>query len=153
MTDDKMKEIWLDGDGYRWSQTRDDVTLRIALPDGTRGRDLSVQTKHASLSIRLKRDDSALLDGELFGKIRPDDTLWTIEDECALEVVLAKAKHHEVWQSVLAGQGNVDLLTKQELDKQLMLEKFQADHPGFDFSGADFTGQVPDDPVNFAKFD
>lgn len=26
----------------------------------------------------------------------------------------------------------------------MMLERFKEEHPGFDFSGADFNGQVPD---------
>jgi hypothetical protein len=28
--------------------------------------------------------------------------------------------------------------------KALMLERFQAEHPGFDFSGAEFSGSAPD---------
>jgi len=38
----------------------------------------------------------------------------------------------------------VDPYTQSELQKSLMLERFQAENPGFDFSGADFNGQVPD---------
>jgi hypothetical protein len=29
------------------------------------------------------------------------------------------------------------------LKKKMMLERFQEEHPGFDFSGADFNGNVP----------
>ena len=31
-----------------------------------------------------------------------------------------------------------------ETQKKLMLERFQAEHPGFDFSNAEFNGAAPD---------
>lgn len=38
----------------------------------------------------------------------------------------------------------VDPYTQSEVQKSLMLERFQEENPGFDFSGASFNGQVPD---------
>ena len=38
----------------------------------------------------------------------------------------------------------LDASTKQEAQKKLMLERFQEEHPGFDFSGAEFSGAAPD---------
>ena len=39
-------------------------------------------------------------------------------------------------------------LFDEQVQKQLMLERFGEENPGFDFSGADFSGSVPD-PRNF----
>ena len=38
----------------------------------------------------------------------------------------------------------LDAATVGEEQKTLMLERFQAEHPGFDFSGAEFSGAAPD---------
>lgn len=38
----------------------------------------------------------------------------------------------------------VDPFTQSEIQKGLMLERFQSENRGFDFSGATFNGQVPD---------
>jgi hypothetical protein len=38
----------------------------------------------------------------------------------------------------------VDPYTQSEVQKSLMLERFQEENPGFDFSGASFNGNVPD---------
>lgn len=38
----------------------------------------------------------------------------------------------------------MDDFTKEEVKKSLMRERFQEEHPGFDFSGADFNGTVPE---------
>lgn len=38
----------------------------------------------------------------------------------------------------------MDPLGHEEDKKRLMLERFQEEHPGFDFSDAKFSGQAPD---------
>ena len=38
------------------------------------------------------------------------------------------------------------MFSEQEINKKLMLERFQEEHPGFDFSGASFSGQAPSAP-------
>ena len=48
------------------------------------------------------------------------------------------------------GSGNavvnesIDPLTKQEMQRTMMLERFQEENPGFDFRDASFNGEVPD---------
>lgn len=62
---------------------------------------------------------------------------------------LQKAKAHESWVSVIKGKDEVDPLTKESMEKKMLLEKFQRDYPGFDFSGAEMTGQMPSDPSTY----
>jgi hypothetical protein len=38
----------------------------------------------------------------------------------------------------------VDPMSEENVKKQLMLERFQQENPGFDFSGAEFSGGAPD---------
>jgi len=35
-------------------------------------------------------------------------------------------------------------MTQSEVQKKILLERFQEENPGFDFSGADINGMVPD---------
>lgn len=135
---------------YRWTQTIEDVQITFSLPVGTRGKDVNVAVKNEEIAVRIHNE--AVLQGKLFSRVKSEECLWTIEDN-ELCLVLVKAKQHESWKSVIAGQDEVDPFTSQEMDKKMMLEKFQREHPGFDFSGAEFSGQVPADPVNFGRFD
>jgi hypothetical protein len=73
-------------------------------------------------------------------------------------VTLCKAKLHETWGALLAGEEEAEstplpapTLAVEEMKKRMMLEKFQAEQPGFDFSGAEFTGRVPEDPNSFGQ--
>lgn len=50
----------------------------------------------------------------------------------------------QTWTSCCKRHGELDAFTKTEVQKQLMLERFQQENPGFDFSNADFNGSVPD---------
>ena len=65
-------------------------------------------------------------------------------DEGEIEINLQKVKKGETWNSALAGHESLDPFTKGEVQKKMMLERFQEENPGFDFSGAEFSGSAPD---------
>ena len=73
-------------------------------------------------------------------------TRHTCADDGEITINLQKMRKGETWDAALKGKGGtaVDPFTKQEIQKKLMLERFQEENPGFDFSGADFNGMVPD---------
>ncbi|CAL1162042.1 unnamed protein product [Cladocopium goreaui] len=60
-----------------------------------------------------------------------------------LHIQLQKVHKGETWHAALKGHGQLDMFSEQEVNKKLMLERFQEEHPGFDFSGASFSGQAP----------
>lgn len=143
----KAKLTWVDAGSYQWSQTLTDVKVRIPVVPGTRGRDVVYSLTPTTLSVSLK-GRPPLVQGTLAGRVVPGESLWTLEDG-AIEVVLQKQVKHQSWASVIEGGPAVDPLTKEALDKKMMLEKFQGEHPGFDFSGADFNGALPENPAAF----
>jgi hypothetical protein len=87
-------------------------------------------------------------------------------------VTLTKANRGTVWEAALRGNPNaaaaagathkttktttgsttdgtststtMDPISKEQVKKDLMLQRFQEENPGFDFSGADFNGSIPD---------
>lgn len=71
------------------------------------------------------------------------------EDKKLLVILLEKSKAHDSWISVVKGQDEVDPSMKESMDRKMLLEKFQRDYPGFDFSGAEMTGQLPADPATY----
>ena len=65
--------------------------------------------------------------------------------------MLRKVFRGETWQSVLLGSesnsstaNTVDIMTKQQIQKDMILERFQEKNPGFDFCGTKFNGASPD---------
>jgi len=62
-----------------------------------------------------------------------------------LNIVLSKAQKGSTWTSALVGRHGVEVdpLTQEAIKKEMMLERFQEENPGFDFRGAEFNGSVP----------
>jgi hypothetical protein len=85
------------------------------------------------------------LDHTLTGLVKAGESLWTFDpDEREIHIQLVKAEESVVWESVFAEHNQESGVAVEEDRKRLMLERFQAEHPGFDFRGAEFTGTVPD---------
>ncbi len=77
------------------------------------------------------------------------DSLWTMGDG-ELTITLVKAAPGETWPAVFAGHGELDAAADADTKRAMLLERFQAEHPGFDFSQAEVNGSVPD-PRTFMR--
>eukprot|EP00968_Pinguiococcus_pyrenoidosus_P028076 scaffold7624_cov248-Pinguiococcus_pyrenoidosus.AAC.18 len=135
---------------YEWEQTLDDVSIYVVPPEG-------VQAKHISCEIQPRRLQLGLagnppfLDEETGGLVKADESYWMMADG-ELVITLQKGFKGETWDAALKGEvglwsetsvargasGNslgqggeqIDVATKQEVQKKLMLERFQEEHPG-----------------------
>ena len=131
---------------YEWDQTLSDVNMHIEVPPGVRAKHLDVKFTSSQLTIGIKGNPPFI--DEPFGYIvNASDSTWTLDDGI-LQIALTKGSKGVTWDCLLKGHTPVDHYTQSEVQKSLMLERFQAENPGFDFSGASFNGQVPD-PKNF----
>lgn len=143
---------WVDAGAYQWSQTLTDVKIRIPVATTVKGKDIEYKLTATRLNVGLK-GKPAILEGELYELVVPGESIWTLETSDNggkhVEIALQKQKKHSSWESVVKGGPKVDPLTKEKLDKKMMLEKFQGEHAGFDFSGADFSGALPENPASF----
>ena len=61
-----------------------------------------------------------------------------------LSLILQKATEGTTWDGVFKGHEDTDATATEADKKAILLERFQAEHPGFDFRGAEVTGTVPD---------
>ena len=129
-----------------------DVNVYIPnVPDGIQAKELDVviSSKKISISRRgLENNRAYYLDHELTRTVKSGECLWTFDSETReIHIQLVKSLNDEVWESVFVGH---ETGGQEEDRRKLMLERFQAENPGFDFSGAEFTGNVPD-PKTFLR--
>jgi hypothetical protein len=128
---------------YEWEQTLEDVSIYITPPPGVKASMLHCTITPSHLTLGLKGAPYPFIDEATAGPVKAAESFWTLEDG-ELHILLQKASKGEVWPSALAGRGALDPLTSESVRKQLMLERFQEENPGFDFSNAEFNGAVPD---------
>lgn len=97
---------------YTWTQTIDETSVLVPVPERIKGKDISVSIKQSAVSVRMKkaseREDSprTLLEGELVEKIRTDESTWSLEGG-VLILTLDKLKK-TWWETVLVGDDKID---------------------------------------------
>merc|ERR1711974_573829 len=137
-----------DLDKYSWTQTLEEVELRVPLPTPCRARDLLVEIGKKKLTVQLKGASEALVDGELDAEVKVEDCIWNLEDRRSVLLSLCKVNKKKVQPensklSDLDGetrsmvekmmfeqrQKEMGKPTSDEQKKQDMLQKFMSAHP------------------------
>lgn len=99
-------------DKYKWTQTLEETSVLISVPKGTKGKDLNVSLKASSISIRMNKkqdgEDSPriLVDGTLVGKIRTDESTWSLEG--GVVVVTLDKLQKTWWETVIVDDEKID---------------------------------------------
>lgn len=130
---------------YEWEQSLEEVNIYIEPPAGLPRHMIVIDITHKHLKVGIKGHDQAFLDEDTGGPVKSEESMWTMVDG-EININLQKMNKAETWEAALLGREGsvVDPTTKEEMRKQMMLDRFQEEHPGFDFSGADFNGMVPE---------
>ena len=155
---------------YEWEQSLEEVTIYIDappnLPKNNAADCINVNILSNRLQVGLRGFDRHFIDERTFDKVKVKESSWYL-DEGVITIVLAKCFRGQTWEGVLCGHHDaavqqngknvgksdassgvvnesIDPLTKQEMQRTMMLERFQEENPGFDFRDATFNGEVPD---------
>ena len=103
---------------YHWTQTLREVTVYVAVPPGTRGKDIEFEIKPRHIHLALKKmtkkdstsnddENNEILTGSLGGIVRHHEAVWTLEDRTTVILTLEKAVE-TWWSSVIKGDAQID---------------------------------------------
>ena len=113
---------------YEWDQTLSDLNMYIDAPPGTRAKHLDVKIGATQLTIGLK-GNPPFIDEPFTMSVNSSESTWTLEDGI-LHLSLTKGSKGTTWESLLKGHTANDPWTQTEVQKSLMLERFQAEVRG-----------------------
>ena len=133
---------------YEWEQGLDEVNVYITPPPGVKAAMIQCVMTTQRVTIGLK-GNPPFLDAPLAGPIIVRESLWTM-DEGVIQLCLQKMRKGATWPSVFEGHAGLDAAAAMDVQRRMLLERFQAENPGFDFSGAEVNGTVPD-PRTFMR--
>mmetsp|Transcript_12819 Transcript_12819/g.26178 ORF Transcript_12819/g.26178 Transcript_12819/m.26178 type:complete len:233 (-) Transcript_12819:131-829(-) len=129
---------------YEWEQTLEEVDIFIRPPPGVSSKEIicDIQTNHVKVGIQ--GASQLYMDEKLGGPVVKGESYWMMEDG-VLHINLQKAKCGEAWMGATQHRGQqLNQVEQMELKQNILLERFQREHPGFDFSQAKFNGMAPD---------
>ena len=112
-----MLNVSTDAPMYTWTQTLEEVSVRLKLPHETRGRDLDVTFAPTSIAVVHRPSATTLLCGTLLQNIKHEDSTWDIDDDI-LELTLTKAivadfgELKQRWSCVIVGHPLIDVNEK-----------------------------------------
>jgi hypothetical protein len=136
---------------YEWEQTLDEVTIYVAPPPFVKkGNQINCKISPGHLHLGLQGGSQAFLNEPTGGLVDSSESTWSLEEEDGQKLIciyLIKAHKGQQWNTALAGRHSsvaLNPLAQEQVKKDLMLERFQEENPGFDFRGAEFNGEVPD---------
>jgi hypothetical protein len=110
-----------DAEHYTWTQTLQDVEVRVRVPKDTPAKRVAcdIKKKHLTFRVEGSGSDAPLLDADFFGEVRPDDCFWTVEDKSTVVLTLAKKNDMEWWRCALRGDPEIDTRKVQPENSQL----------------------------------
>ena len=154
---------------FTWEQSLDEVDVYIPSPSPDPVTKKTVplfNVKGGLLNMRVVMGPGlvAVFEAALGGRADGSECFWTTDDDGhTLHLVISKAVKGEPWPTLFRDelpaaetpeQKKQQPLQTSDLDvarKEMLLQRFQEEHPGFDFTDAQISGHVPDDPMNFLQ--
>jgi hypothetical protein len=94
--------------------------MQVPIPEGTPAKQVEVVIKSQYLKIKIKGQDTAIVDGELAEKVKVDDSYWTIESKKFISISFCKA-YESIWKTVIKGDKEIDPKT---VDNSKRVEEF-----------------------------
>ncbi|CAL6270554.1 unnamed protein product [Bathycoccus prasinos] len=95
---------------YVWSQTLQEVDVRLPVPVGTRAKDIVCEFTATTFKFGLKSERALRIPekSKLCESIKPDDSFWTLEDNCEVRLTLTKSNQMSWWENVIKGDPRID---------------------------------------------
>lgn len=96
-----------DLDKYSWTQSLAEVTVHIAVADGTKSREVVCEIKKTHLKVGLK-GQAPVIEGQLDNTVMADECFWSLEDRNLISVHLTKRDPFEWWTCAIKGDPEID---------------------------------------------
>ena len=108
---------------YEWDQNLEDVNIYVKPPPGVTPDMIDCKLTPSHLRLGL-RGNPPFLDEPTGGPIIAKESHFYMVDG-EITVAMSKMRKGETWGTALGGRGQVDPFTRQEIQRELMIERFQ----------------------------
>jgi len=109
-----------DLDNYRWSQTLQELEIRVPLkvPRPLKTRDVVVEFSQSHLKVGVK-GQPLIIDGDFPHKIKLEETMWTLEDGRSVLINMEKVNKMEWWNRLVVTDPEINTRKVQPENSKL----------------------------------
>ncbi|XP_023124513.1 nudC domain-containing protein 2 [Amphiprion ocellaris] len=134
-----------------WYQTMEEVFIEVNVPHGTSAKEVKCHLGTRDIELHVKGKE--VFKGKLLDTTVSDEATWTLEDKCLIRIILMKTNREagNCWTSLLEGEYCANAWVQDQMQRKLTLERFQRENPGFDFSGAEISGNFAGGGPDFSS--
>jgi hypothetical protein len=90
-------------EGYEWTQGDKDISILIPIDESIKAKDVNYKLTPRNLVLGIK-NRAPLIEGELFSKVKPDDSYWEIDEvngKRTIRTLLQKDTVSFSWKSLM----------------------------------------------------
>jgi len=94
-------------DKYTWTQTLGTLEVHVPVKPGVKAKQIICDIGGEKLKLGVK-GEPLILEGKMFGKVKPDDCMWTLVDNKIVQITLEKLDNMKWWSCVMQGDPGID---------------------------------------------
>jgi hypothetical protein len=92
---------------YTWTQTLTNLEVFVTVPPGTRAKQITCDIGVEKIKCGIKGQE-LILDGKMHGKVKPDDSMWTLLDGKTIQISMEKLDGMKWWSTVMEGDEEIN---------------------------------------------
>jgi len=103
---------------YSWTQTLEEIELRVPLPIPVKGKDMVVKVDKKHLHVSVK-NHSVIIDDKFHKDVKMDESTWVLEDKKTLLLNIEKVNKMEWWSKLVASDPEINTKKVQPENSKL----------------------------------
>lgn len=103
---------------YKWTQTLEEIELRVPLKMVVKARDVVVDIKKTHLKVGLKGQDP-IIDGDLHKTIKLEECAWVLEDKRNVVLTIEKVNKMDWWPRLVTTDPDINTKKVQPENSKL----------------------------------
>jgi len=103
---------------YKWTQTLEEIELRVPLPMAVKAKDVVVNLAKKSLKLGLK-GHPLIIDGEFEATIKVEESAWVLEDKRTLVLTIEKMNKMSWWSKLVLTDPDINTKKVQPENSKL----------------------------------